>query len=518
MAARQAGINIIAVGIGSLINVAELKRIASEPASANVFLADNVTLLTDTIQGQISTALCNNINNCASNPCQNGATCSDLMNGYTCSPCPDGSFTGFSCERHCSGVLDITFVLQSSGTLGYARWHYVTDFVTDVVSQLDIGRERTRVAVVYYSDSASLAFTLDQYYARQDLMQAVMMIPYVGGRTNTASALDLLLSGVYQSSVGDRSWARNIAVLVSNGPSTIDAESVASEAEACRNAAIKLIAISVDPSASDELEAIASLPLERNILNASSISTLGSLTTGVVAALCNDVNECASNPCQNGGSCVDDYGRYFCRCPATFTGNNCQMRCNTSLDVIFVLDISTSVQDKYELGIDFAVEVVDGLDVDSGRVRVGAVAFADQVLGQFFMSDHVGDRDGVVDNLRFFNPGGSTNGLAAFDAVQNDQLTAAHGSRVGSVPTVIIFVSDGAFIVNVNETFAAADRLKSNPNNDLMILSVAVGSFPTLESMQRIASSANAVLPVPTQDDVETAAGQLVEELCSGIV
>jgi len=37
-------------------------------------------------------------NACGSNPCQNGATCTDTMGGYTCGPCPLG-VTGYNCER-----------------------------------------------------------------------------------------------------------------------------------------------------------------------------------------------------------------------------------------------------------------------------------------------------------------------------------------------------------------------------------------------------------------------------------
>jgi Notch-like protein len=37
------------------------------------------------------------------------------------------------------------------------------------------------------------------------------------------------------------------------------------------------------------------------------------------------VEECASNPCQNGGLCVDGIGFYFCVCNQTeYTGINCQ--------------------------------------------------------------------------------------------------------------------------------------------------------------------------------------------------
>ncbi|KAL3858358.1 hypothetical protein ACJMK2_012951, partial [Sinanodonta woodiana] len=37
-----------------------------------------------------------------------------------------------------------------------------------------------------------------------------------------------------------------------------------------------------------------------------------------------DIDECASTPCQHGGSCVDGVNRYHCTCVAGFTGSNCE--------------------------------------------------------------------------------------------------------------------------------------------------------------------------------------------------
>ena len=45
------------------------------------------------------------INECASNPCVNGASCSDEVNAFSCS-CAAG-YTGDRCE---TGLLKITFV------------------------------------------------------------------------------------------------------------------------------------------------------------------------------------------------------------------------------------------------------------------------------------------------------------------------------------------------------------------------------------------------------------------------
>ncbi|KAM9469862.1 milk fat globule EGF and factor V/VIII domain containing b [Clarias gariepinus] len=40
-----------------------------------------------------------------------------------------------------------------------------------------------------------------------------------------------------------------------------------------------------------------------------------------------NVNDCAAQPCQNGGSCQDLDGDFFCKCPSPFVGKFCQLRC-----------------------------------------------------------------------------------------------------------------------------------------------------------------------------------------------
>lgn len=38
-----------------------------------------------------------------------------------------------------------------------------------------------------------------------------------------------------------------------------------------------------------------------------------------------DVDECASDPCQNRGKCIDGIDRYLCLCPVGFVGLHCEI-------------------------------------------------------------------------------------------------------------------------------------------------------------------------------------------------
>ena len=67
----------------------------------------------------------------------------------------------------CSGEIDLVFLLDSAGTVHAERWHYMLDFVEWIVDRVDVGASRTQVAVVYWSDSAYVGFTLNKYFVRQ---------------------------------------------------------------------------------------------------------------------------------------------------------------------------------------------------------------------------------------------------------------------------------------------------------------------------------------------------------------
>ncbi|XP_037538468.1 milk fat globule EGF and factor V/VIII domain containing b [Nematolebias whitei] len=44
-----------------------------------------------------------------------------------------------------------------------------------------------------------------------------------------------------------------------------------------------------------------------------------------------NVNDCAGQPCQNGGSCRDLDGDFKCHCPSPYVGKHCQLRCISML-------------------------------------------------------------------------------------------------------------------------------------------------------------------------------------------
>ena len=46
--------------------------------------------------------------------------------------------------------------------------------------------------------------------------------------------------------------------------------------------------------------------------------------TSFILILYLDIDECATNPCQNGGSCTDQVNGYTCSCVDGYDGTDCE--------------------------------------------------------------------------------------------------------------------------------------------------------------------------------------------------
>ena len=44
----------------------------------------------------------------------------------------------------------------------------------------------------------------------------------------------------------------------------------------------------------------------------------------ILALLVSDINECAPEPCKNGGKCVDGDNSYICNCVLPYRGDTCE--------------------------------------------------------------------------------------------------------------------------------------------------------------------------------------------------
>ena len=77
------------------------------------------------------------VNECDDRPCENRGTCVDLIGGYRCE-CTD-EWTGRNCQIRDSGIVDISFVFDSSGSIRRERFDAVTEaFASYIEDNLEV--------------------------------------------------------------------------------------------------------------------------------------------------------------------------------------------------------------------------------------------------------------------------------------------------------------------------------------------------------------------------------------------
>ena len=85
-----------------------------------------------------------------------------------------------------------------SGSIRRERLPEALDFIANVVDDLELSPDKTRVALVYYSDVAYLLFDYARFSSKDDIFYWIKRTPYIGGRTNSAAALRLMVYNTIQ--------------------------------------------------------------------------------------------------------------------------------------------------------------------------------------------------------------------------------------------------------------------------------------------------------------------------------
>jgi len=95
-------------------------------------------------------------------------------------------------------IKDVVFILDDSGSItdpalvNIANWNLAKQFMKTVVTtSLHVSYYWDRVALVTFSDSASLIFDLNDEFTFGNVLNAVDGAVYVGGNTNTPVAIQV---------------------------------------------------------------------------------------------------------------------------------------------------------------------------------------------------------------------------------------------------------------------------------------------------------------------------------------
>ncbi|XP_064598615.1 von Willebrand factor A domain-containing protein 2-like [Liolophura sinensis] len=252
----------------------------SKPSQLNSFSLRTFSGLTN-LTSSIVGAVCIDPNPCSSNPCVNGGTCQPSINTYQCL-CPKGQI-GAKCGLSCS-PKDVTFILDMSRSIDHKQFQKLLTFLSKLVEKLEVGVDGMQISMVTYSDHAHVVFGLQRYTEKKEVMHSILNSGYIPGAANTADALDYTAEYVFKEEYGDRSWAENIAILITDGESNIDRHLTVPAAEKLRATGTTVLGVGIRLENTDELHAI--VGDKSNIFEVSRLRRLPALTGRLIPRLC----------------------------------------------------------------------------------------------------------------------------------------------------------------------------------------------------------------------------------------
>ena len=122
----------------------------------------------------------------------------------------------------CKVNTDIFFVLDGSGSIGSSNFEQVRQFAIEFVDNLIIGPKDNQVGTIVFSGVGRIAFSLNTYSNRSDVLGAIQTIPYPSGFTNTPDGLCKMVRHGFTELNGARPTSAavfRVAIVITDGQS-----------------------------------------------------------------------------------------------------------------------------------------------------------------------------------------------------------------------------------------------------------------------------------------------------------
>ena len=190
---------------------------------------------------------------------------------YEVSTCPYGfNFQGKCrnsalikcCIEKCTANLDLVILTDSSGSIGAENFKKIRNFLTELVKNLPIGNNETKVSIINYSSSNSILIDFNATTSQKILLDKITNMPYLSGGTNTAGALKVANEKVLTESAGMRPVAEGVpkvVMVITDGESDNKVTTLI-EANKLKARGFNLVSVGVGGASLPELIGIASSP------------------------------------------------------------------------------------------------------------------------------------------------------------------------------------------------------------------------------------------------------------------
>ncbi|KAL6081557.1 hypothetical protein STEG23_000578, partial [Scotinomys teguina] len=435
VALRREGVIIYSVGVfGS--NVTQLEEISGKPEM--VFYVENFDILQHIED--------------------------DLVLGI-CSPREE-------CKR--IEVLDVVFVIDSSGSIDYQEYNIMKEFMIGLVKKADVGKNQVRFGALKYADDPEVLFYLDELGTKWEVISALQNDQPIGGNTYTAEAL-AFSDHMFTEARGSRlnKGVPQVLIVITDGESH-DAEKLNDTAKALRDKGILVLAVGIAGANTWELLAMAGSSDKYYFVE--TFGGLKGIFSDVSASVCNS-------------SKVD-----------------CEIE---KVDLVFLMDGSNSIHPSdFQKMKEFLASVVQDFDVSLNRVRIGVAQFSDSYRSEFLLGTFTGEKEISTQIESIQQIFGYTHIGEALRKVRH-YFQPDTGSRINAgTPQVLLVLTDGQ---SQDEVAQAAEELR---HKGVDIYSVGIGDVDDQQLVQ-ITGTAEKKLTVHNFDELKKVKKRIVRNICT---
>ena len=172
----------------------------------------------------------------------------------------------------------MVFVLDESGSIGTENFQQVKNFVYNFSRELltaEMSTNNSRVGVIVFAFQANERIPLNSSLSSEMVLRKIAALPYNGGGTNTAAALELMRQQAWRDEIS----VLRLAIVITDGMSNYQTQTLlAAQAVHNHTPPIAVYAIGVGGKLNEtELVAIASRPETYSHLDSFASSSLHSV-------------------------------------------------------------------------------------------------------------------------------------------------------------------------------------------------------------------------------------------------
>ncbi|KAK1172363.1 collagen alpha-6(VI) chain-like [Acipenser oxyrinchus oxyrinchus] len=384
-AVKGSGITLYAIGIKDA-DLAELSEIASDPDDQFVYNVADFAALTG-ISQNILQVLCTKVEEATRQVVQVPQVCRK------------------------ASVADIVFLVDGSTSIGDTNFQKVKNFLYTFVESLDIGREKVRVGLAQYSDTANQEFLMNQYANKTAVLEQIQNLQYRQGGTYTGKALEFIRDVYFTEDAGSRAQegVPQIAIVLTDGESTDEVRVPAGE---LRKKDISVYVIGINTAGYEELKEIANKPTAKFLYNIENFDALNKLSDRFLQTVCSTVQT----------QMLGIFPRFA--------------------DVVFLVDGSTSMGASNFKQIKlFILRIINQLKVGISQHRIGLAQFSGDTQTEFLLNTYE-TKEQVVNHIqnRFKFRGGAHRTGQALEYLRLSFFNKSAGSRISQGYTQIAVV------------------------------------------------------------------------------